>query len=72
MEMPEIKASRAMKGLTQNELAERMEMKVGTYRKKASGGAQFTDREKVLLSELLGWTFEEMNDRLYNGVLPLP
>ena len=71
MEMPEIKASRALMGMTQDELAERMGLRIRTYQKKAAGRSTFTDEEKVKLSEILGWTAEQMNERLYGGVLPI-
>ncbi|MCD8294905.1 MAG: helix-turn-helix domain-containing protein [Clostridia bacterium] len=66
----EIKCARVRKGLSQEEVAKELNMKAPTYRSKENGRGGFSDADKVKLAKLLGWDYSQMNEYLYDGVLP--
>ena len=67
----EIKGARTRLGYTQQFVADELGMTVHSYRKKESGCVKFTDEEKKNLSLVLGLTIEQINDWLYDGLLPI-
>lgn len=67
----EIKGARARLGYKQQFMADNLGISVATYRKKESGAIRFTDKEKAQVTKLLGLTPEQMNDFLFDGVLPI-
>lgn len=67
----EIKGARTRLGYKQQFVADYLDMSVDSYRKKESGRVNFADVEKVNLAKLLGLTPEQMNDWLYDGLLPI-
>ena len=67
----EIKGARARLGYKQRQMAEQLGIPTSSYCNKENGVVKFTDAEKVKLAELLGWTPVQMNDYLFDGVLPI-
>lgn len=67
----EIKGARARLGLSQQYMADTLGISVHSYRKKESGKIKFADEEKVLVTKVLNFTVEQMNDYLYDGLLPI-
>ena len=67
----EIKGARARLGYKQQFMADQLHMSLPSYRKKESGEVKFTDEEKAKLSELLELTPQQVNDFLYDGLLPI-
>lgn len=67
----EIKGARTRLGYTQQYVADELGMTVHSYRKKESGCVKFTDKEKKNLSVVLGLTLDQINDWLYDGLLPI-
>lgn len=67
----EIKGARARLGYKQRHMAEKLGIPVSSYCNKENGVAKFTDVEKVKVAELLGFTPEQMNDFLFDGILPI-
>ena len=66
----EIKGARTRLGFTQQYMAEQLGCPTDSYRKKESGVVKFTDAEKIRVTKLLRLTYAQMNDFLYDGVLP--
>lgn len=58
-------------GYTQQFMADSLGMNYNTYRAKENGKIRFSDVEKVKLAELLEWTPAQLNDYLYDGLLPI-
>lgn len=73
MDSVNIKIARIKRGkkYTQRYVASELGMTPETYSQKERGRAKFTDKEKVNLAKLLGLTPEQMNDWLYDGLLPI-
>lgn len=67
----EIKGARTRLGYTQRDVAEQLGMSLPSYRKKESGYIRFTDKEKADLAVLLMLSPEQINDYLYDGLLPI-
>lgn len=67
----EIKGARTRLGYKQRHMAEKLGMTLCTYNRKENGKSEFTDAEKVKVAELLGFTLEQMNDFLFDGLLPI-
>lgn len=67
----EIKGARVRKNLTQASVAEKLGMKQTTYSAKENGRSKFSDKEKIALASLLELTPDQMNEFLYDGMLPL-
>lgn len=67
----EIKGARTRLGYKQRHMAEKLGMTLCTYCNKENGKSKFTDVEKVKIAELLGFTPEQMNEFLFDGVLPI-
>ena len=65
----EIKGARTRLGLTQQQVAEMLEMSVYSYQKKESGHAKFTEAEKFKLGRILGLSIEQLNDYLFDSQL---
>lgn len=70
MEPREIKGARTRLGLTQQEMAAIIGCETDSYSKKERGAIKFSDREKVLVARTLGLSYQQMNDYLFDGVLP--
>ena len=71
MKSLEIKGARARLGYKQRHMAEKLGITVSSYCNKENEVTKFTDAEKVKVAELLGFTPEQMNDFLFDGVLPI-
>ena len=67
----EIKGARVRKNLTQASVAEKLGMKQTTYSAKENGRSKFSDKEKIALANLLELTPDQINDFLYDGMLPI-
>lgn len=67
----EIKGARARLGYKQQFMADSLGISLPAYRKKESGVNRFTDVEKAKLGELLELTPYQVNDFLYDGMLPI-
>lgn len=67
----EIKGARARLGYSQQRVAEELGINVHSYRKKESGVVKFTDVEKRNLAISLKLTPDQLNDWLYDGLLPI-
>ncbi len=67
----EIRGARARLGYTQQFMAEYLDISVGSYSAKERGDTKFTDGEKVKVAKLFNWSLSEMNDFLYDGMLPI-
>lgn len=66
-----IGGARKMLGLTQQNVADHLGLKLPTYVTKEKGQTSFTDEQKVALAKLFNWSPSEMNVYLYNGQLPI-
>lgn len=71
MKPREIKGARSRLGLHQKDIAEYLNMTLSSYRSKESGQYSFTDEQKIKLGDLFGWSMDEINEYLYDGILPL-
>ena len=67
----EIKGARTRLGYKQKFVAEQLGMSVPSYRKKESGDVKFSDEEKAKLAVLLELSLPQINDYLYDGLLPI-
>ena len=67
----EIKGARARLGYKQRQMAEKLGIPTSSYCNKENGVHKFTDKEKVKVAEVLGFTPEQTNDFLYDGLLPI-
>lgn len=67
MKTLEIRGARARLGYTQKQIAEKLDMSVHTYRKKESGEIKFTESEKFALARILGLSFRQLDDYLFDG-----
>ena len=66
-----VRGGREWIGYDQQDVADYLGITLAAYRKKEAGISTFTDEQKVKLAELFGWTIEQMNDYLYDGILPV-
>ena len=66
----EIKAARKRLDYTQQYVADKLGITLYSYRKKESGVVKFTEEQKVSLAKLLHLNFSQMNDYLFDGILP--
>lgn len=71
MKSSAIKAERVRCGYTQSEAAQMLGIPVSRFRAKEWGVSMWTDEEKVRLTEIYGLSVHQMNEYLYNGILPL-
>lgn len=67
----EVQIARKRNGLKQKDMAERMGMSETCYRYREHAGT-FSDREKKQMAEILGLSPWELNEYLYDGLLPIP
>lgn len=67
----EIKGARTRLGYKQSDVAEKLGIPTATYRKKESGESRFTDKEKIALADFLELTPIQLNNYLYDGLLPI-
>ena len=65
----EIKGARTRLGYTQEQMAEKLDMSVYSYRKKESGEIKFTEKEKFALAKILELSLGQLNDYLFDGQL---
>ena len=70
MKTREIAAARVKAGYSQKRLAIEMGMTQTTYSTKERGIVRFTPDELVKLAELLGLTYQQVNDFYFDGRLP--
>ena len=71
MKPREIKGARTRLGYTQQYVADSLGISYPSYRVKESGKVRFSDVEKVKLAELLELSPVQLNDYLYDGLLPI-
>lgn len=71
MKPREIKGARARLGYTQQYVADQIGILYDSYRAKESGKVRFSDVEKVKLAAVLELTPGQLNDYLYDGLLPI-
>lgn len=67
----EIKGARARLGYKQQFMADSLGISLPAYRKKESGVCRFTDAEKAKVGKILQLTPCQLNDFLYDGILPI-
>lgn len=67
----EIKAARARFGYSQEYMGQQLGMPSSTYASKENGKSPFTDEQKVMLMEILELTPSQLNEFLYDGILPI-
>lgn len=67
----EIKGARTRLGYKQQFMADSLGISLPSYRKKESGAVRFTDAEKAKVGEILELTPCQLNDFLYDGILPI-
>jgi len=67
----EIKGARARLGYKQKYVADKLGISVANYRKKESGHIRFSDVEKIELSKILELSPAQMNEFLFDGILPI-
>lgn len=67
----EIKGARTRLGFTQQYMADQLCISLPSYRKKESGTIRFSDEEKVKIAEVLELSPKQLNDYLYDGILPI-
>lgn len=65
----EIKGARTRLGLTQQYMADELEISVDSYRKKERGIIKFTDTEKIRMANILNLDFEQVNNFFFDGQL---
>lgn len=71
MKPNEIKGARTRLGLTQEYMATELDISLSSYQKKEGGIVKFSDKEKVKVAKILNLSPKQMNDYLYNGILPI-
>ena len=67
----EIKGARARLGYKQKFMAEQLGIPVSSYCNKENGIVKFTDAEKMKVGNLLRLSPDQINDFLYDGLLPI-
>lgn len=67
----EIKGARARLGYKQQFMADSLGISLPSYRQKESGFRRFTDAEKAKVGKILQLTPYQINDFLYDGILPI-
>lgn len=67
----EIKGARVRLGYKQQFMADSLGISLPSYRNKESGIRRFTDAEKAKIGEILELTPYQLNDFLYDGILPI-
>ena len=67
----EIKGARTRLGFTQQYMADQLCISLPSYRKKESGTLRCADEEKVKIAEVLELSPKQLNDYLYDGILPI-
>lgn len=71
MKTLEIKGARVRLGYKQRDMAQRLGISTNSYQKKESGIVRFTDEEKMIVSEMLGFDLQTINRVFFGGKLPL-
>lgn len=66
-----IAGKRRTLGLTQEQVAKELKISLTSYRNKESGRSKFTDDQKVVLARVLEFNYQQVNDFLFNGKLPI-
>lgn len=67
----EIKGARTRLGYKQQFMADSLKISLPAYRKKESGICRFTDAEKAQVGKILELSPSQLNDFLYDGILPI-
>ena len=67
----ELKAARVRLGYSQQDIADLLEISIHSYHKKERGEVKFSDTEKIQVAKILGFTLEQLNYILYDGILPI-
>lgn len=71
MDSVSVKCQRMRLGLTQSDVAKEMGVATRSYCNMENGLTKMTDAEKVHLMNVLKMSLRQMNDWLYDGVLPI-
>lgn len=66
-----IKNTRRELGLRQRDVAQKMGMPLYSYQSREDGRVCFSNTEKIELSNILGFSPQQMNEYLYGGLLPI-
>ena len=66
-----LKAARVRIGYSQKEAAAMLNMTYGQYMSRETGNVKFTNSEKAAGARLYKMSFTEMNDILFDGILPM-
>lgn len=70
MKPREIKGARTRLGFSQKYMAEQLDITEAAYGRKERGTVRFTDREKVIVARVLGFTAGQVNDYFFDGMMP--
>ena len=70
MDSREVKAERVRLGKSQQDVADILQISIRSYRNKENSIRPFSDGEKSRLTTLFGWSYEQMNQILYDNQLP--
>ena len=66
-----LKAARICMGYTQQEMGKKLGLSTSNFYKKESNPQKFTIDERVKIARLYNLTFTQMNDLLFDGMLPM-
>ena len=66
-----LKAARISVGFTQREMAEKLKISTTSFYQKEHNHNKFTLNEKVKIARAYNLTFTQMNDLLFDGILPM-
>lgn len=69
MNLNKLRAKRAEIGLTQLEVAKKLEVSPVTYQRKETGVREFSINEVICLSNILNLTLDEVNSIFFDGNL---
>ncbi len=67
----EIKGARTRLGLSQKDMAKQLGIDAKNYGYKERGAVRFTAEEIVIVSRVLGFNIEQVNDFFFDGGLPI-
>ncbi len=65
-----IAGQRRTLGLTQAQVARKLNMSLTSYRNKESGRSKWTDEQKIELAHVLQLNFQQVNEFIFDGKLP--
>ena len=70
MDSLKLEFARRAKGKTREDMARAIKKTVNSYNKKERGEVAFSDDEKVIISNELGLTMEQVSEIFFDGKLP--